>query len=91
MPQLDVFTFLGQVTWFSLSFVIYFIAIGVIVLPLINRSVKLRSKKLAYSLNLHQSAQALLDSNQSILPYDQSMVQRLKGVNADLIIVKKAN
>ena len=45
MPQLDVTTFLGQVTWFTVVFVRFYLARTTEVLPALNRVVKLRVKK----------------------------------------------
>lgn len=47
MPQLDIVTYFNQVTWFSLVFTGFFLAMVTDVLPRLNRAVKLRQKKLA--------------------------------------------
>ncbi len=46
MPQLDVTTFFGQVTWFAVVFVVFYLVMVSDVLPRLNRAVKVRAKKL---------------------------------------------
>jgi hypothetical protein len=46
MPQLDVSTYLGQVTWFAVVFTRFYLAVVTDVLPALNRAVKMRAKKL---------------------------------------------
>jgi len=45
MPQLDVSTYLGQVTWFTLVFRVFYGTMTYSVLPALNRAVKMRTKK----------------------------------------------
>jgi len=56
MPQIDIFTFFGQVTWFAMAFVFYFSVVGSILLPSINRSIKIRDKKLAYQSSVGEAS-----------------------------------
>ena len=46
MPQLDTTTYLGQVTWFTFVFSLFYFVVLTDVLPRINRAVKVRAKKL---------------------------------------------
>ena len=46
MPQLDISTYLGQVTSFAVVFTLYYFVTLVDVLPRLNRIIKLRVKKL---------------------------------------------
>ena len=46
MPQLDTTTYLGQVTWFTFVFSLFYFIVLTDVLPRINRAVKVRAKKL---------------------------------------------
>jgi len=78
MPQLDLFTFFGQVSWLSLAFVFYFVVMGTSVLPLINRSLKLREKKLSYQLSFGKGSVDI----QSL--YDGSRVTPMKEINKNL-------
>lgn len=49
MPQLDVATYIGQVTWFVAVFSAFYVIMTSDVLPLFNRAVKARTEKLARS------------------------------------------
>jgi putative endonuclease len=49
MPQLDVATYIGQVTWFVAVFSAFYIIMTSDVLPMFNRAVKARTEKLARS------------------------------------------
>jgi hypothetical protein len=51
MPQLDSSTFLGQVTWFGLVFLGFYLILLTEVLPKLNRIVKVRVKKLERTRN----------------------------------------
>jgi hypothetical protein len=46
MPQLDVSTYLGQVTWFAVVFAVFYLIVLTDVLPGLNRALKVRTKKL---------------------------------------------
>lgn len=46
MPQLDVATFIGQVSWFVVVFAAYYIITTTDILPSFNRAVKARMEKL---------------------------------------------
>ena len=46
MPQWDSATFVGQVTWFSLVFSVFYLVVLTDVLPSLNRAVKVRAKRL---------------------------------------------
>jgi len=45
MPQLDIYTGMSQVFWFTIIFVIFYLLIVRDVLPVLARSIKLRQKK----------------------------------------------
>jgi F0F1-type ATP synthase membrane subunit b/b' len=45
MPQLDIYTGMSQVFWFTIVFVIFYLLIVRDILPVLARSIKLRQKK----------------------------------------------
>lgn len=83
---MDVVTFFGQVTWFAIGFRAYFLVVGRYLLPLINRSLKLREKKLAYQLMGSPVGISSENAESSSLGYQSSLLrlrERLEsGVSA---------
>ena len=51
MPQFDVSTYRGQVTWFALVFSVFYLVMRTDVLPRLNRAVKVRAKKIDRTRN----------------------------------------
>jgi hypothetical protein len=45
MPQLDIYTGMSQVFWFTIVFIIFYLLVVRDVLPVLARSIKLRQKK----------------------------------------------
>lgn len=88
MPQLDVTTYLGQVTWFFVVFSAFYVMMVSDVLPLLNRAVKLRAKKLDTQRGALRQFDGVRGSGEE--HYDGSQRRSSKKMQARMVLDRSA-
>lgn len=73
MPQLDIYTGMSQVFWFTIVFVIFYLLIVRDILPVLARSIKLRQKKVGGGNASLLDEEILSVSNQTSTTLEESL------------------
>ena len=82
MPQLNSATFISQMFWLVISFMLMWLVVGVFIVPKINDVMKRRQRKIddyvAGAENFRQSAQELIDKYDSVIKQAEKDIEKYR-------------